>query len=66
MTENEVGLPGDPHSPLLRDLKGYRVYRDTNLGFVPDAPTRIVEENQIPDRVASTRRPWNAGRTPTA
>ncbi|MCP3982187.1 MAG: hypothetical protein GY716_23005 [bacterium] len=48
VTENEIGLPDDPQSPLLRDLAGYRVYRDTHAGFVPDASARIADEYQLP------------------
>ena len=39
---------GDPDSPLLRDMWGYRVYRSDATGFAPGPSTLIADETMIP------------------
>ncbi len=44
--ENTSPVPsGDPAAPMIRDLAGYRVYRDTNPGFT--SPTLIANESAV-------------------
>ncbi len=47
--ENTGSTGGDPASPAIRDLAGYRVYRSQNPGFTPSSSNRIADENDIPD-----------------
>jgi prepilin-type N-terminal cleavage/methylation domain-containing protein len=65
VTENTGDTLGDPRSPLLRELAGYRVYRSEDSHFVPGEPNRIADENVVPglpqpsfvdDRVVNCRR----------
>jgi len=48
VTENTAATVGDPYSPLLRDLAGYRLYRDDFPGFTPRASNRIADETALP------------------
>ena len=45
--ENTGSTAGDPTSPAIRDLAGYRVYRSAVPGFVPSATNRIADENDV-------------------
>jgi len=45
--DNTGGLFGDPSSPMIRDLAGYRLYRSENSGFTPGPTNRIADENVI-------------------
>jgi prepilin-type N-terminal cleavage/methylation domain-containing protein len=47
VTQNTSGVSGDPASPTIRDLGGYRVYRDTSSGFAPAAGNRIANETTV-------------------
>ena len=49
---NASGMAGDPDSPLLRDLAGYRVYRDTSSGFTPGAGNLIADSAAVPAMAA--------------
>ncbi|HEX6851643.1 MAG TPA: prepilin-type N-terminal cleavage/methylation domain-containing protein [Candidatus Polarisedimenticolaceae bacterium] len=44
VTTNTAALAGDPQSPTIRDLAGYRIYRGTSANFSPAAGNRIVDE----------------------
>jgi prepilin-type N-terminal cleavage/methylation domain-containing protein len=44
VTTNTANLVGDPITPTIRDLAGYRVYRGATANFTPDASNRIVDE----------------------
>lgn len=44
VTTNTAALVGDPASPTIRDLAGYRVYRGSSASFTPDGSNRIVDE----------------------
>jgi hypothetical protein len=48
VTQNANALACDPASPIIRDLKGYRIYKDTSASFTPDAGNMIADENTIP------------------
>jgi len=48
VTTNEGSTVGDPYSPLVRDLVGYRIYRDDSAGFVPGSGNRIADESDVP------------------
>ncbi len=67
VTENTAPTAGDPQSPLLRELAGYRVYRGENPYFSPGPQNLIADESVVPvlaepvfsdDRVVSCR-PYN-------
>ncbi len=47
VTQNANALACDPASPMIRDLKGYRLYRDTSASFTPDAGNMIADENTL-------------------
>lgn len=47
VTENTANTTGDPESPMIRDLAGYRVYRGTDAGFTADADHRIADETSV-------------------
>lgn len=47
VTANTGPIPGDPESPLLRELAGYRVYRGAEPDFVPDAAHLIADEGTL-------------------
>lgn len=44
---NVQSTAGDPASPMIRDLSGYRVYRGTSSGFVPSGANRIADETSV-------------------
>ncbi len=46
VTENTSDVSGDPASPMIRDLAGYRVYRGTSATFTPDPSNRIADETK--------------------
>jgi hypothetical protein len=43
-TQNDTATTGDPASPMIRDLAGYRLYRSETSGFVPSNSNRIADE----------------------
>ena len=45
--ENTGSTSGDPASPAIRDLAGYRVYRSQSPGFTPSVTNRIADENDV-------------------
>ncbi len=45
VAENTGNVAGDPESPMIRDLAGYRVYRDTTA--TSTAPVQIANETHI-------------------
>ena len=45
--DNTGSTSGDPASPAIRDLAGYRVYRSTSAGFTPSTTNRIADENDV-------------------
>jgi prepilin-type N-terminal cleavage/methylation domain-containing protein len=47
VVENEAATHGDPRSPLLRELAGYRVYRSSNCVFDCTPPRRIADESSV-------------------
>ena len=47
--ENTGPTAGDPVSPLIRDLVGYRIYRGSSSGFTPSSSNRIVDEALVPN-----------------
>jgi type II secretory pathway pseudopilin PulG len=47
VTANTTGTSGDPNSPLLRELAGYRLYRDVSSGFTPGSSNRVADETEI-------------------
>lgn len=47
VTENTSNVPGDPASPMIRDLVGYRVYRGTASDFTPSPSNRIADESNV-------------------
>ena len=53
-SENTGDTGGDPASPSIRDLAGYRVYRGTSPGFVPSAGNLIADEDDVADLPAPT------------
>ncbi len=48
VTENMSNVSGDPESPLIRDLGGYRVYRGSSSDFTPTAPPLATESTVLP------------------
>ncbi len=52
ITENTTDTGGDPASPTIRDLAGYRIYRGTSPGFVPAAANRIADETDVANLTA--------------
>jgi prepilin-type N-terminal cleavage/methylation domain-containing protein len=48
VSENTANTPGDPQSPLLRELAGYRVYRAETHRFHPSEANRIADEGDLP------------------
>lgn len=48
VTENTTNVTGDPASPLIRDLAGYRVYRGSTSDFAPAPGNRIADETKVP------------------
>lgn len=48
VTTNAGATVGDPYSPLVRDLAGYRVYRSTTPDFTPDPSSLIADESLLP------------------
>jgi prepilin-type N-terminal cleavage/methylation domain-containing protein len=47
--ENTASTSGDPASPEIRDLAGYRIYRSKSSGFTPSGSNRIADENDVAD-----------------
>ena len=47
VTTNTAATSGDPASPMIRDLKGYRVYREATSGFTPAAGNRRADETTV-------------------
>jgi prepilin-type N-terminal cleavage/methylation domain-containing protein len=47
VTENEAGTNGDPRSPLLRELAGYRVYRSESCHVDCSRSNRIADETSL-------------------
>ena len=47
IVENTGSTSGDPASPAIRDLAGYRIYRGTSPGFSPSSANRIADENDV-------------------
>lgn len=46
-TTNTANVPsGDPQAPLIRDLAGYRLYRDTNSTF-PASPAFLIANETV-------------------
>ena len=45
VAQNTSDVSGDPASPMIRDLGGYRVYRGTSSGFTPGTP--IADESSV-------------------
>jgi len=50
--ENTGSTSGDPASPVIRDLAGYRIYRSTFAGFLPSGANRIADENVVANLTA--------------
>jgi hypothetical protein len=48
VASNEEQVPGDPASPVIRDLAGYRVYRSTSTTIPTDAAHRIADTTSNP------------------
>ncbi len=47
VTQNTSDVAGDPQTPTIRDLAGYRVYRSTSSGFTPAAGNRVADETLL-------------------
>ena len=47
VSRNEEDVAGDPLSPRIRDLAGYRVYRGPTNGFAAGVSTRIADETVV-------------------
>ncbi|MBZ5639015.1 MAG: prepilin-type N-terminal cleavage/methylation domain-containing protein [Acidobacteriia bacterium] len=47
VTENTSSVSGDPHSPMIRDLGGYRVYRGATGSFTPATGNKIGDETTV-------------------
>ena len=47
VTTNTAATSGDPASPQIRDLKGYRVYREATSGFTPATGNLRADETTI-------------------
>jgi hypothetical protein len=48
VTQNTASTLGDPESPLIRELEGYRVYRSSSSGFSPSSSNRIADQDDLP------------------
>jgi prepilin-type N-terminal cleavage/methylation domain-containing protein len=47
VTRNTTNTAGDPETPKVRDLAGYRVYRGTSSGFTPSVSNRRADEAEL-------------------
>ncbi len=47
VTQNASALACDPASPMIRDLKGYRIYKSTSASYTPDVTNMIADENTV-------------------